>query len=253
MRIGELAQRSGVAVETIRYYEAQGLLPAPLRLDNNYRNYTRKHLARLHFIRHCRLLDMSLEEIAKLTNLENAQPRDFEVVHETIGAHIRDIDNRIRELMELKQKLQALECHCTGNHEGKSCGILQELDRLLIPVTVVANSRSGAAADKLTAKSSNTSELQFKRPGASLLLNCENSFLNGTHQYAFVRGYDRLASGGGRGFDSYFFCWPLRSDATAAFDFIACQKWFRWRSVALSGRANRLAFDARLADCLYDE
>ena len=62
MRIGELAQRSGVAVETIRYYEAQGLLPAPLRLDNNYRNYTRKHLARLHFIRHCRLLDMSLEE-----------------------------------------------------------------------------------------------------------------------------------------------------------------------------------------------
>ena len=72
------------------------------------------------------------------------------------------------------------------------------------------------------------------------MLNCENSFLNGTHQYAFVRGYDRLASGGGRGFDSYFFCWPLRSDATAAFDFIACQKWFRWRSVALSGRANRL-------------
>ena len=128
MRIGELAQRSGVAVETIRYYEAQGLLPAPLRLANNYRNYTRKHLARLHFIRHCRLLDMSLEEIAKLTNLENAQPRDFEVVHETIGAHIRDIDSRIRELMELKQKLQALECHCTGNHEGKSCGILQELE-----------------------------------------------------------------------------------------------------------------------------
>lgn len=128
MRIGELAQRSGVAVETIRYYEAQGLLPAPLRLDNNYRNYTRKHLARLHFIRHCRLLDMSLEEIAKLTNLENAQPRDFEVVHETIDAHIRGIDSRIRELMELKQKLQALECHCTGNHEGKSCGILQELE-----------------------------------------------------------------------------------------------------------------------------
>ena len=65
---------SGVAVETIRFYEAQGLLPAPLRLENNYRNYTRRHLARLHFIRHCRLLDMSLEEIAKLANMENAQP-----------------------------------------------------------------------------------------------------------------------------------------------------------------------------------
>ena len=128
MRIGELAQRSGVAVETIRFYEAQGLLPAPLRLENNYRNYTRRHHARLHFIRHCRLLDMSLEEIAKLANLENAQPCEFGVVHETIGAHIRDIDNRIQELTELKQKLQALECHCTGDHEGKSCGILQELE-----------------------------------------------------------------------------------------------------------------------------
>ena len=83
MRIGELAQRSGVAVETIRFYEAQGLLPAPLRLENNYRNYTRRHLARLHFIRHCRLLDMSLEEIAKLANLENAQGRKVGVISHT--------------------------------------------------------------------------------------------------------------------------------------------------------------------------
>ena len=128
MRIGELARRSGVAVETIRYYEAQGLLPAPLRLDNNYRNYTQKHLARLHFIRHCRLLDMSLEEIGRLTNLPKGQAEDFSVVHETISSHIKDIEKRIEELTELKQKLQALECLCSGDHRGCSCAILEELE-----------------------------------------------------------------------------------------------------------------------------
>lgn len=128
MRIGELAKRSGVGVETIRFYEGQGLLPEPVRLENNYRDYTQKHLARLHFIRHCRLLDMSLEEIGRLTNLEKSQEEDFRVVHETIGAHIRDIEERIRELTELKLKLQSLECRCTGNHENCSCGILTQLE-----------------------------------------------------------------------------------------------------------------------------
>ena len=133
MRIGELAQRSGVAVETIRYYEAQGLLPAPLRLENNYRNYTNKHLARLHFIRHCRLLDMSLEEVGRLIDLQNKPGSDFSVVHETVDAHIRDIEDRIRELEELKRKLQEElenfsesceccrefehECRCKGEHK----------------------------------------------------------------------------------------------------------------------------------------
>lgn len=128
LRIGELAKQSGVAVQTIRFYEMQGLLPAPLRLENNYRNYTQKHLARLHFIRHCRLLDMSLEEIDKLIKLEKSASQDFSVVHETISAHIHGIEQRIEQLTELKQRLQALECHCTGDHEDCSCGILRELE-----------------------------------------------------------------------------------------------------------------------------
>lgn len=128
MRIGELAKRASVAVETIRYYESQGLLPAPLRLHNNYRDYTQKHLARLHFIRHCRLLDMSLEDIARLIELENKESADFSLVHETVSAHIRDIERRIRELSELREKLLALECHCSGDHKGRTCGILAELE-----------------------------------------------------------------------------------------------------------------------------
>lgn len=128
MRIGELAQRSGVGIETIRFYETKGLLPEPLRLANNYRNYTNTHLSRLHFIRHCRLLGMSLEEVDKLVHLEKSRPEDLTLVHETVSAHIADIDKRIAELSELKAKLVALECRCSGDHAGHRCGILDQLE-----------------------------------------------------------------------------------------------------------------------------
>ena len=60
MQIKELALATGVDVETIRYYEKQGLMPAPARRDNGYRDYAVAHLERLSFIRHCRALDMPL-------------------------------------------------------------------------------------------------------------------------------------------------------------------------------------------------
>ncbi len=128
MRIGELAGRAGVTVEAVRFYEARGLMPEPERLPNNYRDYTAKHLARLHFIHHCRLLGMSLDEIARLTQLAAGKAGDFAVVHETVRAHIVAIEARIAELTALKEKLLALECRCSGNHEGQSCGILEELE-----------------------------------------------------------------------------------------------------------------------------
>lgn len=57
MKIGELAKRTGCPVETIRYYEREGLLPEPARSEGNYRQYTLAHVERLSFIRHCRSLD----------------------------------------------------------------------------------------------------------------------------------------------------------------------------------------------------
>ena len=63
MKIGELATLTGCPVETIRYYEREGLLPAPSRSAGNYRQYDTAHVERLSFIRHCRSLDMTQEEI----------------------------------------------------------------------------------------------------------------------------------------------------------------------------------------------
>src|SRR5574343_1028140 len=66
MHIKDLARRTGVDTETIRYYEQQGLLPAPARRDNGYRDYGDAHLERLAFIRHCRALDMPLADVRQL-------------------------------------------------------------------------------------------------------------------------------------------------------------------------------------------
>lgn len=64
MKIGELAKATDCAVETIRYYEREQLLPEPARTDGNYRLYTQAHVEWLTFIRNCRTLDMTLDEIA---------------------------------------------------------------------------------------------------------------------------------------------------------------------------------------------
>lgn len=76
IRIGELAQRTGCEVVTIRYYEKEGLLPEPARSSGNYRLYGEEQVKRMQFIRHCRSLDMSLGEIRTLLNLWDSPTQD---------------------------------------------------------------------------------------------------------------------------------------------------------------------------------
>ena len=66
MRIGDLAEATGTPVETIRFYEREGLIAPPRRSDNNYRMYQPAHAERLAFIRQCRSLDMALDEVRAL-------------------------------------------------------------------------------------------------------------------------------------------------------------------------------------------
>ena len=72
MKIGELAKAAHTQVETIRYYEREGLLPETARTDGNYRMYAEEHVDRLSFIRHCRGLDMTLDEIRVLLRFKDA-------------------------------------------------------------------------------------------------------------------------------------------------------------------------------------
>ncbi|MDP1902605.1 MAG: Cd(II)/Pb(II)-responsive transcriptional regulator [Rubrivivax sp.] len=128
MRIGNLAEATGTPVETIRFYEREGLIPAAQRSDNNYRMYTPAHADRLAFIRHCRNLGMSLDEIRSLLRLRDSLPEDCGEVNALLDDHIGHVAQRIRELRALEKDLKALRARCSSPHAIDECGILNQLD-----------------------------------------------------------------------------------------------------------------------------
>ena len=129
MKIGELAELSGTAVETIRYYEREALLPEPARSQSNYRTYGEEHLARLQFIRHCRSLDMSLDEIRVLLRFRDSPHENCGDVNTVLDEHIGHVSRRIRELRALERELKDLRARCGETREAQECGILEGLSR----------------------------------------------------------------------------------------------------------------------------
>ncbi|WOB10943.1 Cd(II)/Pb(II)-responsive transcriptional regulator [Piscinibacter gummiphilus] len=136
MKIGELATHTGTQVETIRFYEREGLLPAPGRSSGNYRVYEERHVQRLAFIRQCRVLDMTLDEIRRLLGFIDAPDEDCGEVNSLLDEHIGHVGHRIRELKALERELRQLRDQCGDARPAKDCGILGELTR--------ASNRSGA-------------------------------------------------------------------------------------------------------------
>lgn len=127
MRIGDLARSAGCTVETIRYYEREGLLPKPERGANNYRLYDRSHLESLCFIRNCRVLEMSLEEIKTLLHLKLKSGKDCREVNFLLDKHIAHVRDRISQLESLKRQLKSLRSRCKQIKSMGSCAILLEL------------------------------------------------------------------------------------------------------------------------------
>lgn len=112
MKIGELAQIAKCTVETVRYYEKVGLLPAPARTAANFRRYGSDHIERLRFIRNCRALDMSQDEIRSLLNLADQPTEKCGSINAVFDKHIAHVDERMRELLNLKQQMTALRERC---------------------------------------------------------------------------------------------------------------------------------------------
>ena len=127
MRIGALAQATSTAVETIRFYEREGLLPRAHRSDNNYRVYTEAHAERLAFIRQCRNLDMTLDEVRALLRLREKPSKDCGEVNALLDEHIEHVAQRIRELRALEKDLKLLRARCTSPHTIDDCEILRGL------------------------------------------------------------------------------------------------------------------------------
>jgi Cd(II)/Pb(II)-responsive transcriptional regulator len=130
MKIGELAARADTQVETIRYYEREGLLPAAPRTEANYRIYGDAHLERLAFIRHCPSLDMTLDEIRVLLRFKDDPDADCGDVNALLDEHIGHVAARIRSLRQLEKQLKALRLQCAGAEGAAHCGILGGLSQV---------------------------------------------------------------------------------------------------------------------------
>jgi Cd(II)/Pb(II)-responsive transcriptional regulator len=127
MKIGDLAQATATTAETIRYYEREGLLPAPARTAGNYRSYGKDHVDRLSFIRYCRGLDMTLSEIKVLLHFKDAPGENCAEVNALLDEHLGHVATRIRELRQLQRQLRQLRGQCEEASEAARCGILAEL------------------------------------------------------------------------------------------------------------------------------
>jgi Cd(II)/Pb(II)-responsive transcriptional regulator len=127
MRIGELSTAAEVDVETIRYYEKVGLMPAPERGANGYRSYSSGQLAQLVFIRHCRALDIGLADIRRLLEVSDQPSANCGDINLLIDRQLERVRSRLDSLHALERQLKALRSACCGEHRVQECGILNEL------------------------------------------------------------------------------------------------------------------------------
>ncbi len=127
MRIGELAVRTDSDVDTIRYYEKIGILPKAARTEGNYRHYGEAYVERLRFVRHCRALDMTLDEIRLLLRFRDTPEADCAEVNALLDEHIGHVTTRIAALTELEKELRGLRRKCRRVQQARDCGILAGL------------------------------------------------------------------------------------------------------------------------------
>ena len=128
MKIGQLAKVSGCSIQTIRYYEKEGLLNPPSRSEGNFRLYDEKALKELEFVKHCRSLDIPLSDIKTLVELKNKPEESCSSVNNLIANQLDLVNQRINELNVLKSELQIMKKACSSDNTVESCGIMKTLD-----------------------------------------------------------------------------------------------------------------------------
>lgn len=126
LSIGVLSERSGVNIETIRYYEKIGVMPSPARRASGYRVYGAEHVRRLHFIRRGRELGFSLDELRGLLHLVDGHAYTCGEVHALTVGHLRDIRQKIADLRRLERVMSDMAARCTAD-QVPECPIIDAL------------------------------------------------------------------------------------------------------------------------------
>ena len=129
LTIGKVARSAGLAIDTVRYYEREGLLEKPARTASGYRHYTTDAIARLRFIRQAKELGFSLSEIRELLDLRVAPGKSCADVRARAEAKITDIQQRIAQLSRVRKALAKLAAECSGRGPTGECPILEALEK----------------------------------------------------------------------------------------------------------------------------
>jgi MerR family mercuric resistance operon transcriptional regulator len=129
-KIGTLSQRTGVHIETIRYYERIGLVPEPPRINGRFRTYNNQDATRLNFIRRCRELGFSLDEIRGLQKLAVGGEASCAEVGKAAKHQLAAINQKVKDLKRMATTLRALtqDCVC-ADEPAPACPMLETLMR----------------------------------------------------------------------------------------------------------------------------
>jgi MerR family mercuric resistance operon transcriptional regulator len=129
LSIGEVARQAGVGVETVRFYERQGLLAEPDRKASGYRQYDEEAVAVLRFIRRAKELGFTLKEIKELLTLRLDPDGTAADVKRRAEAKVADIEAKLRDLRRMREALLRLTAACHGRGPVSTCPILEALDQ----------------------------------------------------------------------------------------------------------------------------
>ena len=127
MKIGELAKLAQVPIDTVRYYEREGLIPPPLRRASGYRDYLDLDVRRLRFMRRAKELGFTLHEIRELLSLTASAGDDMATLNARTQDKLHDVDDRILALTRVRDTLQGLVTACPGHGPMDRCPILAAL------------------------------------------------------------------------------------------------------------------------------
>ncbi len=128
LRIGEVANKSHVGVETVRFYEREGLIALPKRNVSGYRQYSESAIKQIQFIKHAKTLGFSLKEIRELIKLKSTSDARCKSIKSTAKAKIADIQEKIDALKRMKMALEPLVAQCKSSDPISDCPILNALD-----------------------------------------------------------------------------------------------------------------------------
>lgn len=128
LTIGQIARLAGVGVETVRFYERQGLIDEPARRASGYRQYGEEIEDRLRFIREAKELGFTLNEIRELLSLKLASSSSCAEVKERAEVKLAEIEEKMRKLRRMKRSLLKLVSSCSGEGSISECPILESLD-----------------------------------------------------------------------------------------------------------------------------